>query len=1292
MLGVGFNNWQAKGSNYATNCTLYCMALELFQVSGSNPDDTSTCTRLIKTDMLCSLGVTLYFLVMSRTPWRVGNGIELAHCLQQIAIQFSEDEVEPHLKFLLRQLLERNFGDPNSVFTEYWVTQECARPLLFEHEVIDEEACLPAGESSAGNRSHEYLKLEQANCTHMISSFVTAATDFAPGLLGKLQEIGYEGSTVPLSNNADYSHNISIENVLPSPAQQDAKQAFKANFLKQSGTAVWSKNVHNIGIIQMFAGIRLASASIDSVSRFVSCKVDANKKSLNERDDADGATKKDEKPHHYNAKPEESVQDLKVTVVHIPPRSEFSNTYPRADSFGISENSSPPSSPTKSIDTSATLHTNTKAYIQSIRSLEYMSFNPETVDATSAAQSAVSWLSASNFYAIAHSGVWLLSICCMAIGRLNMDAKAQWLPLFDVGISTYADTLSHYGSVAMGGVMILVLLSSVQMHRLENRTKSRCDEKFLSLSTISEGSFRSIRVLDRVHLLVLIFCVCVIRSESFCHNLPCLPARSPRPWPSRLRSLPGRNTLSRPALNAIQPWSSTLEDVHPGVMTTCLDSPDQQLLDRRIERELEDRLVALCGEEKVEVGRRTNISKNGLLLVGENAYICINAYRDKNGKISGVPVDRRESCQEKLRQHIWLRARPNERVNREALLCTAASRGCGKSVLQAFNLNWFVQEVPGGIGIEITFNDDQAHLWREVNNAKTMEVAIAVRALDRLVEYYERRDVYGNDFVKKRKGKLSRYKEFNSVKEAGKRFVAALQQLASPILSAVRIIRKVVGASEYSKVLLGIDEIKMAPKDTSVYPAERALSAICTAMDNDDTRTLHISASVYGCSVVSTVITRSILFQSLSPVLLQIDDEQARLLPPILQPFFDARLRQKLPCLESDLTVYAKISNLIQEAAGHPRRVQNLLTSLNSGYEVPEPFGKKEGAEFARRVMDFFSKERLAYLLRTIDDNAFMEHFEIGGCRGAEAELESLAKDTACLFAFPTRSKTAEHHRCLLTATETGHTQFIGTTSQGLLTHGYAYISLPALRQIKAFSKRVRAGPNLDALLRLTDALTDYSYDVAKTGKPFERVILQSVLLAARSNPNFSPNTWCQQHQCAFEDKYVRGGQSVRLWDNIDRFPAGGDISAELQHLVARLETEGGVGAVFQPMFEYNEGGDVYGLFKEAPNDDYTLLIMQCMDWFQNFVHKNGRKITMGEKWRSAQRPFRDAGKLRVTVNSKFRQVKPCYLLFSASDPGLSVQEGEGIITASSMRNWLPTTAYAIQLAQLTKRAFTPSE
>lgn len=69
------------------------MAPELFQVSGTNPDGID----LHATD-IWSLGITLYCMVMGRTPWVVGNQIELAHSVINTEITFPDESVDPHLK------------------------------------------------------------------------------------------------------------------------------------------------------------------------------------------------------------------------------------------------------------------------------------------------------------------------------------------------------------------------------------------------------------------------------------------------------------------------------------------------------------------------------------------------------------------------------------------------------------------------------------------------------------------------------------------------------------------------------------------------------------------------------------------------------------------------------------------------------------------------------------------------------------------------------------------------------------------------------------------------------------------------------------------------------------------------------------------------------------------------------------------------------------------------------------------------------------------------------------------
>jgi hypothetical protein len=57
----------------------------------------------------------------------------------------------------------------------------------------------------------------------------------------------------------------------------------------------------------------------------------------------------------------------------------------------------------------------------------------------------------------------------------------------------------------------------------------------------------------------------------------------------------------------------------------------------------------------------------------------------------------------KLSNNTKNRSTTSSRVH---LLCSAAFAGSEKSVMQAFNMHWFVQETKG-IAVAVTFNDDQ---------------------------------------------------------------------------------------------------------------------------------------------------------------------------------------------------------------------------------------------------------------------------------------------------------------------------------------------------------------------------------------------------------------------------------------------------------------------------------------------------------------------------------------------------------------------------------------------------------
>jgi hypothetical protein len=82
----------------------------------------------------------------------------------------------------------------------------------------------------------------------------------------------------------------------------------------------------------------------------------------------------------------------------------------------------------------------------------------------------------------------------------------------------------------------------------------------------------------------------------------------------------------------------------------------------------------------------------GVVLGSKSSKISIRALRDPTHySIRGVPLDHRDSCKVLLLDSL---DRP-ETSGRVHLLCSAAFAGSGKTVLQALNMQWFVNKTKG---------------------------------------------------------------------------------------------------------------------------------------------------------------------------------------------------------------------------------------------------------------------------------------------------------------------------------------------------------------------------------------------------------------------------------------------------------------------------------------------------------------------------------------------------------------------------------------------------------------------
>jgi hypothetical protein len=273
---------------------------------------------------------------------------------------------------------------------------------------------------------------------------------------------------------------------------------------------------------------------------------------------------------------------------------------------------------------------------------------------------------------------------------------------------------------------------------------------------------------------------------------------------------------------------------------------------------------------------------NGLIIGSKSSKISIKALLNPNqDSIRGVPVENRESCKILLLESVK-RPLGSEGSDRVHLLCSAAFAGSGKTVLQAFNMHWFVQETKG-IAVEVTFNDDQYGLWKGENSVaskKDLEQAIAVRILHRVVAHFVG-DVAATSAMRKNKDELQ----------------GMIASMDEPLKASLRLLRRLLNAPADTKILLGVDELSKASSDC-FSPVDMLRVPTEGHLDKDEA--LFLSVTNYGAIDLNTFATsydRPLLLQTLSPIwhAWDFDPLSIHLLPRLLQPFFDKNQRLHLP-------------------------------------------------------------------------------------------------------------------------------------------------------------------------------------------------------------------------------------------------------------------------------------------------------------------------------------------------------------------------------------------------------------
>ena len=537
-------------------------------------------------------------------------------------------------------------------------------------------------------------------------------------------------------------------------------------------------------------------------------------------------------------------------------------------------------------------------------------------------------------------------------------------------------------------------------------------------------------------------------------------------------------------------------------------------------------------------------------------------------------------------------------------------------------------------------------------------------------------------------------------------------QLEAPLETALSLVRRLLGAPGDTKIMLSVDELsKASVRDGKNFPPASMMKSLCDFMDKDSS--LYLSITSYGFVDVQQMATgsnRSLLLQPLPPFfsLYGNSDGNISLLPLVLRPFFAEEMRVLLPCSPDDMKVYSRIFDLFHYAGAHPRRLQYLLSELrkaDTSFEfVLDGLNNDTAVVFARDLKDWMDESKKTYIINAICGGCSfsMELKDLSG-----PELKQLAKDVTVPFAFPKDVGAAERHSVMLMGTKLCFCSYLPKSPGS--EEGFAYILPPVLDGIIYYSYKE---PEAAALVSLNKALFEYrtspirgtklpedQTNTAQIGKALEQVALQALLLYARCDEDFSPDTFCNGNQCGSGlGLRLKGGPSVETWKDIVQFPCNGSVqSAEkrlrltrqlLSKYVNRLEAKPDCsGALFQPSDAGNIGGDVFGLFRSATSDEYILLAVLCKDWLDRVPQKEVSPTSDSDiltKWNKSKSVLPDQViQLKSEGNSARNvNVRVIHLLLSSDAvPVMSnpIEDNGGVITFESMRYWNPTAAYALE-------------
>ena len=656
--------------------------------------------------------------------------------------------------------------------------------------------------------------------------------------------------------------------------------------------------------------------------------------------------------------------------------------------------------------------------------------------------------------------------------------------------------------------------------------------------------------------------------------------------------------------------------------------------------------------EIANVGNAHHHAAGCRVLGSKNARTAINAYQSSL-PIAGVPLDRRSAAERVFKDFLRsaehqsfaaARGRKLIGLTRRPFLCNSGPKGAGKSVLQAFNLLWSVQQL-GRIPIEITFSnddDDDDGYGVDFRDFDDFERGISARLLDRVVAFHTGAPV--------------------AEKEQLKALVRAVCTRGGPFMttsSCLPLARKVLGAPPDSPIFLAIDDVR---EIRGVVDPTFCLSAFSAAV-YDVTPALYMSVTAaLGCSHVAEFAIQSnrpLWIQPLPPIFpVSITAfEKPESLPPLLQVFAIEDLRKKLPRQPQDLQVYSALLQLLVSSGGHPRRLESLFKGLadfpisigfikrnNEGTknnnknninvdtlstDVPVDFGLQlQGWLTAERrdrlesemngCADFTSISGLAVATKRAHHQAWPDAVNFA---------ESMARDAARAFSFPKSRDDTNLHFVFLRGTEYLTCSYMPNqdSHSAANRYGRAFIPFPVLEALCDDRDNSKPfGPLADALDKLGCALKrlhaivqdesdesdddddndDHDHDSAAVpggcswSKRLASVYAASVLLYARANKRFTLSDLSRSFGRDLADIQLRGG-NVAFRESIQYFPRGpGEPTDNYEqpeqifgYLKARPDTNG---VVFQPAAAAanNPAGDWFAVFKTFNNSDYDFVLV----------------------------------------------------------------------------------------------------